>query len=162
MHVKYASRHALYPVPNVFEPAADAVNNAARDRRDVLFVAARDVVPPVVVAVRARDVAVRDVFVGVARDVVAARGDCVVVDVVRGDTVLVRDVAVRDVVVRGVCTVPAVVRDCVVVVADVVRDCCVVVDAERTAALAKPMPPHSTAMNITTRFIIVMPNDIKI
>lgn len=34
MHVKYASRQALYPEPNVLEPAAAAVINAARDRRD--------------------------------------------------------------------------------------------------------------------------------
>ena len=161
MHVKYASRHALYPEPNVFEPAAVAVINAARDRRDVApdLVAERDVPAVVgVVAARVRD-AERDVFCLVAvrvvvlpafvRDVVP-RVVCAV-DAVR-DVVDVWAAWVRDVVARDVdvfVVLPP--RDVTVVVP---RDDCVVFDAERTAALAKPMPPTSTAIKITMRFII--------
>ena len=81
MHVKYASRHALYPVPNVCN--CDAVIDAARAGRD-MFVAERETFA---FDVRGVMVAARDVVVArAARDVVALR-----------TLVCARDVVVRDV-----------------------------------------------------------------
>lgn len=127
MHVKYASRHVLYPVPNVLDVAARAGVRAARDADVVALRAVRDVL---VAALRA--------VVGCAVDARAARDT-------DADVVALRVVAVRaDVAVR-VTVAPArdadaaalrVGADC----ADMAADCRATLVVSRTAALATPMP----------------------
>jgi len=56
MHVKYASRHALYPVPNVFDAADDIVvaRTCVRAARDVFWTVARFAPRPVAVVTALR------------------------------------------------------------------------------------------------------------
>ena len=83
MHVKYASRHALYPVPNVFVPAPLAVVVARVRRAADVDVALRAVValvaPRVVAVVAARDTRVVDVGVVLRAVAVVVARCCVVV-----------------------------------------------------------------------------------
>lgn len=106
MHVKYASRHALYPVPNVFVPVAMTVVAARALRATLAGVPLR----AVVVVVAARDVVARAVVVDAVRATVF-------VDAVRADT----PVALRNVVVLAVLRVVAV-RDCALTVVAPPRD----------------------------------------
>ena len=165
MQVKYASRHALYPVPNV----SDCTDVAARARRAVdsaeFVVAERAVDATTPAAARAargaalftvvRDCALRAVLavVVVALRATAARPDVpvtVFADVARAETVL-PDVRPAD-------TTPAP-ADAVVRRATVVL--CVVAarftaDASRTAASANPTPHNNIAQMVKTFFIIFM------
>lgn len=150
MHEKYASRHVLYPVPNVFVPAADVVvARATAPLRATVFVALR-ADDGVVVALRVVVVALRAVVLVRA----ALRAVAVRLTVLRA---VVRAVALRDVVV--VAPVRADVCDCVVsdfarvvtLSLGVVR---VTLDALRTAASAKPMPAQSVAAKSKIFFIL--------
>ncbi len=151
MHVKYASRQLLYPVPNVFD--------------GVVVIAARCVVPGL--ALRETDAAVRADVVFAVRDIAlrARVGDFFTVVVARTTVgAAPRDVVVRDAV-RD--TVFAVLR-VAPVRADVAR---VVVcwaasrvtdDVLRTAALAKPMPAQYNAAKSNVLIIITSGyNNIK-
>jgi len=100
MHVKYASRHALYPVPNVFVPVAVAVVVARALRAGVIVVATRDVAT--------RAVLVDAVRATVFGDAVRAT---VFGDAVRADV----SVALRDVMTLVLPRV-VVVRDCALTV----------------------------------------------
>ena len=139
MQVKYASRHVLYPVPNVL----DAVAARAGVR------AARDIAPVIVAVVALR--AVR-AFVGVAA--LRAVAVCTDVRALRADVVaaLRAWVAVRVVTVplRGVVAVVRAVTLCGADVADVWR---FTLDASRTAALARPMPATSVPAKSKNFFI---------
>ena len=144
MHVKYDSRHALYPVPNVFVPVPDTVGFDVA-RATVLVAVARALVAGCVAlsddwagAVAARDT----VFAAAARaatDVPAVRFVVVAVRalvVVRWDVAADGDVAVR-------ATVAPV---------DWVRFTLV---ASRTAASAKPMHAHVVAIKSKIFLILV-------
>ena len=165
MHVKYASRHALYPVPNVWDWAAVMVV-AARDAvaaRDILVLlrtravadAARAEIAPsgrdaVPIAVRA---------VATARgvsDVTAAREDCDVVrtlgavDVAREPSVVARadTLAAREVPVRASVTAPVFVF---------AFDCLGVAVASRTAASAMPNHAMYAAIKMVVRLTSLYP-----
>ena len=174
MHVKYDSRHALYPVPNVFVPVPDTVGFDVA-RATVLVAVARALVVGCV--------ALRDDCAGVA----AALRDTVLVAVARalvaGCVALSDDwagaVAARDTVfaaaARAATDVPAVrfvvvaVRALVVVRWDVAADGDVAVRAtvapvdwvrftlvaSRTAASAKPMHAHAVAIKSKIFLILV-------
>ena len=107
MQVKYASRHVLYPVPNVIEsyvfnvivPRAAVADLAARPNAALIF-SERFVLPVRVVGV---DVAERAaVVVFVARAVVAERAEVFVLFVVgvAVRAMVLREAAVREIVVR--------------------------------------------------------------
>lgn len=148
MHVKYASRHALYPVPNVFDWEVACVTVARADewgRNGVVLVVVRPV---------------RGVFAERAVDkVFVARDDVVPVDVravaVRVGVVPVdaRDVvvccAVRDAVVRAV---PVVAIREIVFLFVVARD---TVFASRTAASAMPIPTINAIRIYAVFFILI-------
>ncbi len=171
--MKYDSRHALYPVPNVFVPVPDTVGFDAA-RTTVLVAVARGLVMGCV-ALRddcAGAVALRDtVLVAVARALVmgcvALRDDCVGADTALRDTVLAAAArAATDVpVVRFVVAVraPFVVRWGVAADGDVaVRATVAPVDcvrfilvASRTAASAKPMHAHAVAIKSKIFLILV-------
>ncbi len=151
MHEKYASRHVLYPVPNVFVPVADVVvARATAPLRATVFVALR-ADDCVVVALRAVVVALRAVVLVRA----ALRAVAVRLTVLRA---VVRAVALRDVVVVAA-PVRADVCDCAVsdfarvvtLSLGVVR---VTLDTLRTAASAKPMPAQSVAAKSKIFFIL--------
>ena len=144
MHVKYDSRHALYPVPNVFVPVPDTVGFDVA-RATVLVAVARALVAGCVALSddRAGAVAARDtVFAAAARaatDVPAVRFVVVAVRalvVVRWDVAADGDVAVR-------ATVAPV---------DWGRFTLV---ASRTAASAKPMHAHAVAIKSKIFLILV-------
>ena len=172
--MKYDSRHALYPVPNVFVPVPDTVGFDAA-RTTVLVAVARGLVMGCV-ALRddcAGAVALRDtVLVAAARALVmgcvALRDDCVGADTALRDTVLAAaaraatDVPVARFVVAAV-RAPFVVRWGVAADGDVaVRATVAPVDwvrfilvASRTAASAKPMHAHAVAIKSKIFLILV-------
>lgn len=155
MHVKYASRHALYPVPNVFDAVAVVVPARAGVR------AARDIDAAATVVAPLR--AVRALFAAVALRAVVL---CTVFRAVRAVVFVVARVAVRDcaavvaavrtvtVPARGV-AVRASPRDETVCAEDVVVDWRFMLDASRTAALATPMPTASVPTKSKNFFIII-------
>jgi hypothetical protein len=145
MHVKYASRHLLYPVPNVLDD--DGVLIAARAGRD-MFVDVRALFFVLfVVPGRETDAAARDtVFAFVVRAVTGVRTRDVVrtAAVFRGVVFAVRDTVDRFFVVRGL----VVVRETVVFV--LLR---VTVFSPRTAALAMPTLTMYAIIKIHAFFI---------
>ncbi len=174
MHVKYDSRHALYPVPNVFVPVPDTVGFDVA--RTTVFVAAARALVMGCVALRddcAGAVALRDtVFVAAARALVvgcvALRNDCAGVAATLRDTVFAAaaraatDVPVARFVVVAVRAL-VVVRWGVAADGDVaVRATVAPVDcvrfilvASRTAASAKPMHAHAVAIKSKIFLILV-------
>ncbi|MBD5400921.1 hypothetical protein HDR61_04245 [bacterium] len=144
MHVKYASRHELYPVPKLVVVAARATValRAARALADV--VAADAGVRTAALDFCVADIALREDVVFTIFVVRAARvvtfdfaRDCVAARVA---TDVVRDVGV---VLRALCmVVPSVLRG--------------VLDALRTAALETPMPANKNAAKSTVLFIIAI------
>ncbi len=159
MHVKYASRHALYPVPNVFDaPTPTTVARAAlRAVFAVFFLCG-------VVAVRATDcaTALRDVVA--ALRITAPLRDWVDLEFERAADVAVREtvlVALREEVVALAWPVAA---DCprMPTADDVIcADCdgdwvrCML-DALRTAASAKPIPQQHAVARSKIFFILVL------
>lgn len=134
MHAKYASRHALYPVPNVFDCAADIV--VARAGRET-FVDVRGVFAALVRG----DVATREIFVVCpVRDDVVVRAREVVV-VARCGVAVVRDTVVRDDAER---------EPTVLCVPEVLRE---MLFASRTAASAMPTPTMYAIIKVKILFI---------
>lgn len=149
MHEKYASRHVLYPVPNVFVPLADVVIARA------FVVALRAIV---FVALRADDGVVTRAFVVALRAAVfvraALRAVAVRLTVLRA---VVRGVALRDlvaVVAVRVVGCDCVTSDCLRAVTLSLGVFLVTVDALRTAASEKPMPAQSVAAKSKIFFIL--------
>lgn len=172
MHVKYASRQVLYPVPNVFDCTDDVV--AARAGRDALrTIAFEDV------AVRAVDVAERAVVGAVAVRAVVAAAAVRAVDALRTDAlfvVAVRAVVARETVVVAVRAEPVDMFFCSVAVARAVVpvdaapwerattvapddgevvfvDCLLIAAASRTAASAQPSHMQPAAIKSKIFFI---------
>lgn len=173
--MKYDSRHALYPVPNVFVPVPDRVGfDAARDT--VFVAAARAVVVCVaprgdcaVGTVAARDTVLTALVRGLVVCCVAVRDDCVDAVVALRDTVLAA--AARAATDVPVVRFGVVARALVLLVvrwtavadgATPVRATVAAVDcarftlvASRTAASAKPMHAHIAAIKSKIFLILV-------